>query len=790
MRKPLLAAFVTLLSVLQVKAEVSTYTFIFYESDFLLTYSGGDSLVINSCSEPAMYPSKTDPGIPILGRSIVLPETGVIKNYSVALSKRLIRENVDLKNAPVPIPTNVSSVDALNSSNGYALKVYPESNCIFSKCNQFGSITTADFLLSPFVFDAIDRNLYFVDSIQITYEIESSSIRKAPSLIHQNQLTFLESIVENKEMLVQMPMTVADVCDNEIIEYVIITSDALSSTFKPLAEWKTKKGVPSEIVTVEYIDENYPGETQQMRIKGYIKDMVEQHFTQYVLLGGDVDVVPSQPCYVDSRVGKDYVNINGNRIPVTFYVEEDIPADVYYSCLSDMDWDINGNGRYGEMGRDNVGLAQTIYLTRAPVRTESDVEAFVAKVIEYEKSPNFVRDFFQAGTIMDSQITGEKMADLLFDEVINRKIILGANKFFDTYTYSGQPFSEQTFSAELSKGYQFAEIISHGSPTRWVNYNSKMFFDTQLALSLNNNGHTLITTMACDTNAFDQEETDRNPNPCLGEALIRNPNSGVWGYLASSRLGWYNTSYLSLDFSMAYEKIFYERMLGYEQIKPDNKNFGAIVAHTKNSFLCYVDEDPIYRWLFFSINALGDPETPVYNTIPKSFGDVKAEYDDNGILSVKVGVDGARICVSRVIGNNYYAIEYGSECLFDTGSGIYDIWITKQNYIPKHIRASYLPNLNIEDKLPVKDLPKTEIVSISPNPATTYVDVKFTVALLNPDMKISLTEINSGRNYQFDITGCDGVATIDVSSIQNGVYVVNLIENGVLIQSTQRLIKQ
>lgn len=795
MKKYLLGILIAICAAGPLKADVFSYTFRFNESDFAIIPSKSDSLNVVSVSTPAIYPDISEPGIPTIGRSIAITENVTIKNYSVSFNKRLIRHGVDLSNATQPIPTNLSPENMPRPSKRYNAKIYPDSNCVLAKNHQIGGIRLVHFLVTPFVFDATKRDLYFVDSLQVHIEIQPNLLKKAPASIRPNQIELIQSIVENKEVLDNVPMMLSESAEEQI-DYLIITNEKLKYAFMPLAEWKRKKGVPSKIVTVEEIDKAYSGRTQQIRIKACIKDMAEKNSIQFVLLGGDVNIVPSQPCYVNSFVGKpdSFICINDDCYPKEYYIEEDIPADVYYSCMEDLDWDTNADGRVGELKVDQIDVTPSLFVTRAPVRNVTETESFVNRIIEYEKSPEFLRSLFQSGTRLNDIIKGETLADMFFNEVIVGKIRMGSNKLFDTYTYSGQPLSSQSFSGELNKGYQFAEVISHGLETSWCYDGGKSIFNVQDASKLNNTGHTLLTTMACSTNAFDQPETDWSPNPCLSEALFRNPNSGIIGYLGSSRFGWFNGWTPTLDLSMAYETFFYERLLDYPPLKPAIKHFGALVTFTKTSLLSYLDK-PVYRWLHYSINAIGDPETPIFNTYPKSFSTATAKYNSDGVLVVNTGVDdtateSTKICVSHAASNSYYEIGYGRECSFNTGQGYFDVWITRQNYIPKYFRVIHIPKITIVDSDSIKKIDETKILSISPNPTTSNITIKYNTAFINPILKVSLTEVNGSRNYIFDITGCENEATIDISNIPNGIYIVNLIENGTLIQSSERLIKQ
>ena len=58
-------------------------------------------------------------------------------------------------------------------------------------------------------------------------------------------------------------------------------------------------------------------------------------------------------------------------------------SDITNSSL--FEWNENGNELIGEPS-DNVNLAPSIFVTRAPLRTSEDIKAFVDKLIFYEVS--------------------------------------------------------------------------------------------------------------------------------------------------------------------------------------------------------------------------------------------------------------------------------------------------------------------------------------------------------------------------------------------------------------------
>jgi len=55
--------------------------------------------------------------------------------------------------------------------------------------------------------------------------------------------------------------------EGNAVDYVIITSDALQDAFRPLADWKTQKGIVTQIRTVRWIEQRYTGIDVQEKIR-------------------------------------------------------------------------------------------------------------------------------------------------------------------------------------------------------------------------------------------------------------------------------------------------------------------------------------------------------------------------------------------------------------------------------------------------------------------------------------------------------------------------------------------
>ena len=103
-----------------------------------------------------------------------------------------------------------------------------------------------------------------------------------------------------------------DLDENVNPEYIIITNNNdvngnslydnaeeknMTDVFQELADWKTQKGIPAKVVTIDDISANYTGCDVQEKIHNFLADVHQYYGSPYILFGGDVNVVPVRlPC--------------------------------------------------------------------------------------------------------------------------------------------------------------------------------------------------------------------------------------------------------------------------------------------------------------------------------------------------------------------------------------------------------------------------------------------------------------------------------------------------------------
>jgi hypothetical protein len=254
-------------------------------------------------------------------------------------------------------------------------ELYPAVGARYVGSGTIDGATVCDVMLYPLRWSPVSGRLILHRRIEV--EVFYSRTGTAPGDRPSALGDLVGSLVENPG-LECVRRRVSDVrrlaLSGDDVDYLIITGDALVSAFEPLADWKRKKGLPAAVVTTGNVASGYTGSDLQEKIRNCIIDHHDNYGTTWVLLGGDVDVVPDRKAYVPLS-DKPY-----------------IPCDLYYSDL-DGNWNEDGDLYWGEHPADGVDMYADVYVGRAPVSSLSEAEDFVAKVLTYEGIGDLKRDY-------------------------------------------------------------------------------------------------------------------------------------------------------------------------------------------------------------------------------------------------------------------------------------------------------------------------------------------------------------------------------------------------------------
>lgn len=423
------------------------------------------------------------------------------------------------------------------------------------------------------------------------------------------------------------------------VSYLVVTSEELAPEFQRLADHKTALGLPAVVVTREFIEANYrQGVDVQESIRLFIRDAYELWGTEYVLLGGDSDVLP--PRYV-----------NNSLYPLGS--STNIPADLYFACL-DGNWNANGNHRFGETATtsgasDDADFAEEVYLGRAPVTTLAATATFVDKVITYEGTaageewPN--RSLYAAEVLFPDPYTGVEIIQLdgstYADQQITDHIVpCTTRESWAMY----EDFRSVTGDALLSRealidtlnggGYGIVNQIGHGFYFNMSVGNANFTNGDADALT-NGDALFMLYALNCSSAGFHYS--------CLMERFLQNPNGGAAAAIGSVEAAFPVTA-------NAYQQEFFDLL--YCQ---DVNRIGRTMAMSRLPFLVNTGSNYTDRWTFLNYTLLGDPALPLWTTSPRgllvsapshlALGDQPVTVTVTDAMAAPV--EGAMVCLAK-----------------------------------------------------------------------------------------------------------------------------------------------
>jgi hypothetical protein len=368
----------------------------------------------------------------------------------------------------------------------------------------------------------------------------------------------------------------------QLYDHVIVTDDSLVSRFAPLSACiRNELGLTDTIVTVEAIQESFPGRDTPEKIRNFIRHAYDNWLTMYVLLGGDVEIVPPRYVWADHGSGL-----------------EPIPSDLYYSAL-DGDWDADDDGQFGEV-EDSVDLYPDIFVGRCPATTGASVTAVVGKFITYVSNPQaqYLDRVLLSGFDLYSWCIAEEAMEYYDSELVPESVKPCA-KVYDSD--SGDHRSELV--SDLNAGPHIWVHADHSGwnciGAGWTNHRSVLSGDDLGGLG-NQDRLTILMTNGCDAGAFDSSD-------CVTECFMLAPNGGGVAAFSNTRTGLldaakplHGQSFMQIE----------ELLRAWFNHPRDATLSDLATVQAQVAPLAAVSER--YRWTDYIFALLGDPSMPVW----------------------------------------------------------------------------------------------------------------------------------------------------------------------------------
>lgn len=310
-----------------------------------------------------------------------------------------------------------------------------------------------------------------------------------------------------------------------ITDYVILTTTdvvSASSKLQAFVNHKTNRGYSVAVVTQSAWGGG-TGDTAANNIRAYLKANYLSKGIHYVLLIGDPN--PS--------TGAVPMKMLWPRHNSSTYQEA--PSDYFYADLTG-NWDLDGDGYYGEDGQDfgtgGIDIYPEIIVGRIPYYgTISELDSILQKIIDYESGTyggTWVRNVLLSMKPSDSSTPGYYLGEAIKDDIAEPSDLEATRVYDDTYNLSPAPdYTPCSYDNVLSAWKQYAGFHfwwTHGNATT-----AAYIMTTTQAPYLDNNHPSIVFQCSC-LNGYPESSSN------LGYALLKN---GAVATDCATRVSWY-----------------------------------------------------------------------------------------------------------------------------------------------------------------------------------------------------------------------------------------------------------
>jgi len=398
-------------------------------------------------------------------------------------------------------------------------------------------------------------------------------------------------------------------------------------------------------------------------MRNFIRFAHQKWGIEYVLLGGDVEIIPTRRLYVNLS---DWNTGLIGEIPKEGW----IPSDLYFGCL-DGTWNDDFDKKFGEQKEysidEEADFIAEVYIGRAPVDNKYEVTTFVKKVIQFETTEK-PKDILlhQANlndwNFPDTTVIPEACAKQITNDYIIHKLYQKNGEISVTDWINC--FNKPNKLLILHVGNGFTDYL-HGAGNSWYElYNSPrgaVYFETGDIYKIRNTFYPIHISISCCSGDFTASD-------CIAEELLLWSYGGPSACFFNSEVGCVNNTDASKYSAEFIEKIF------YEMFENNTKELGKINYFSKYHFINISELDPTYRWCYYEINLLGDPETPVTGIrdrlplftvfVDDDFNEYTPDWNitcfskiqdainmipDHGIINVNAGIYNETIVINNTI---------------------------------------------------------------------------------------------------------------------------------------------
>jgi len=388
-------------------------------------------------------------------------------------------------------------------------------------------------------------------------------------------------------------------------DYLIITTRNFSKPFQKLADYRNSTGMRTTVCFVEDIISNpaYWNETAmfndtQAKIRNFIRWAYKNWGIDYVLLGGDADIMNADENIIPARYL--YAACYGLPLGSMDKLEAYIPSDVYYACL-DGNFNKDMDDRWGENATDNdagtgdeADLYAEVWVGRACVDSVEEAYNVVNKTIVYENED--VND----SHIMQVLMLGEYLGfggEAEWGGNYKDKVVLYVPEAYNI-TKMYDKIREWSKSELINKMNEGVHIINHDGHG-WTTYGLKM--SNSDVSRLYNTKYFFVYSQTCLAGSFDNWYPGDHyyKDDCFAETITTS-KYGAFAVIMNSRYGLGRENSTDSP-GERYDISFFKTLFDDSILE-----LGRANHLSKEENVWRIDENGM-RWTYYETNLFGDP---------------------------------------------------------------------------------------------------------------------------------------------------------------------------------------
>ncbi len=675
------------------------------------------------------------PMLPVVSKKFCVPTNEAVISFDIiAIDSVVISGEYLVYPVQPPEPMQMGVFYPPDTAIYNSFNPFPDEIVKSSSSHYMAGVKLTDVLVYPVRYRPALRKLVLYTHLEvklvlglspsIAYPVVRRSLKQ-----HQDILNSAKMIVDNPEQVEVFTISPPIVLDSLFAPwpwpggpwtFIIITNQAMADEFQILANWRIDKGWRTRVIKKEWIEDNYPGRDIQEKIREYIKYAYSELGTQYVLIGGDEEIIPTRIAYTGIVIEDPQNKYN--------YV----PSDLYYSDLEgywDGDWE--GMGPAADnvfcnfadqqlpppMYLDSVDFTPDVAVGRLPVSTEVEAVSLINKLLIYEQTPgqeySSIAYFLLLGSNMSGQTWQCSGGEIKDSCVADISPVISVFGLYDDVYAGTTPhirIGRQACIDYINQGFYLINHAGHGDQCGIFVAPDAPFSEylgcSDIQYLLNAPQWSSMYSTSCLSADFSV-----SPGDCFGESIVTPYNGGVISYLGHTKVGWYAPSAPGTTATDILDRYFQEILTRCEHPRRGTNIVGLALSLAK-SMLPHPMPYTLHRYELVSLNDLADPTTPVWicrpgiliashiETIPVNrWVDVTVKVTNGSGLPLPDAV----VCLNKV--GDIYEVKTTNPSgeatfhIYARTTGTINVTASKTMYIPSRTSISVRGGLWTDDSL-------------------------------------------------------------------------------------------